>query len=107
MPRFPDDDPTQAPEDGPVVTHPADPWAGVTLGEYRLIRRLGQGGMGAVYLAEQTFFRREVAVKILTPERIAEPAAIARLRLEIAACGRLSHRHIVQALHAGESSGVL
>src|SRR5262245_21793296 len=107
MPRILDDDPTPAPDDGSVVTLPADPWAGVTLGEYRLIRRLGKGGMGAVYPAQQVRFSPCVAVKVVTTERIAEPSAIASLRLEIAACGRLTHRHIVQALHAGESSGVL
>ncbi len=76
------------------------------LGEYVLASRLGEGGMGQVFLARQESLDREVALKVLRPELQASPSAAARFRREAQAVARLRHDHIV-AVHAmGEENGV-
>lgn len=74
--------------------------------EYRLIRELGRGGMGAVYLAEHTRLKRTVALKVLAPEQTGDSQSLARFSREMAAVGRLEHPHIVRATDAGEHDGV-
>lgn len=77
------------------------------LGDFRLLRRLGEGGMGIVFLAEQESLRRLVALKIIRPELAASATAAARFTREAQAVARLRHPHIV-AVHAfGEIDGVL
>ena len=68
------------------------------LGEYRLIRRLGEGGMGVVYLAEQPSLGRYVAIKVLRPELVGSGNAQARLRREAISAARLQHPSVV-AIH--------
>ncbi len=58
-----------------------DDLAGETFGDFRVLRPLGEGGMGRVYLAEQISLRRKVAVKVLRQE-IATPTLLARFRAE-------------------------
>ncbi len=77
-----------------------------TLGEYRLLRQLGGGGMGLVYLAEQTPLGRRVALKLIRPEHLYFPGARARFLREAQAVARLAHPGIVQVYAVGESSGV-
>lgn len=76
------------------------------LGEFRLLRRLGEGGMGAVFLAEQESLGRIVALKVLRPELRGSPTADARFEREALAAARLDHPHIVQVLAVGEERGV-
>lgn len=76
------------------------------LGEFRLLRKLGKGGMAEVYLAEQTTLRRQVAVKILRPEFITTENYVKRFRHEAAAAGSLNHPNIVQVYMVGEQNGV-
>ena len=64
--------------------------------DYRIIRILGQGGMGIVYEAEHGPLERRVALKVLSEERSADPTALARLRREALAMGALQHPHVVQ-----------
>ena len=64
-------------------------------GEYRLIRCIGQGGMGVVYLAEQEGLGRLVAVKVLRPDRVSSPTATARFEREARA--RVSTTAIARA----------
>ncbi len=88
----------------PLAPEPDLPFA--RLGEFRLIRRLGEGGMGIVFLAEQESLRRLVALKVIRPELAASPTAVARFTREAQAVARLRHPHIV-AVHAlTESDGV-
>jgi WD40 repeat protein/serine/threonine protein kinase len=77
------------------------------LRDYRLLERLGRGGMGTVYKAVHTQLEKTVAIKILPPEWAHHPAAVARFRREMKAVGQLHHPNIVNALDAGECDGVL
>src|SRR6266446_6407765 len=69
---------------------------GQTVDDFHVLRRLGQGGMGQVYLAEQISLRRKVALKILRPDMAASPEALARFRREAESVARVSHPNIVQ-----------
>ena len=76
------------------------------IGEFRLVRALGEGGMGSVYLARQESLDRDVALKLIRPELRTSATVGERFRREGAAVGRLRHPHIV-AVHAmGEHEGV-
>lgn len=76
------------------------------LGEFKLLKKLGTGGMAEVYLAEQTTLRRQVAVKIMRPEFITDELYVKRFRHEAAAAGSLNHPNIVQVYMVGEQDGV-
>ncbi|MCB9882293.1 MAG: serine/threonine protein kinase [Planctomycetes bacterium] len=76
------------------------------LGDFRLIERLGKGGMGVVYLARQISLEREVALKLIRPERLYFPGARERFRREIEAIARLSHPGIVPVYVVGEEEGL-
>jgi len=75
------------------------------LGEYELLEKLGQGGMGAVYKARHRRLDKIVAVKVLPLERMADPLALARFDREMRAVGRLDHPNIVRAMDAREIGG--
>ncbi len=75
------------------------------LGQYRLIERLGAGGMGAVYRAEHVKLKRDVAVKVLSPGQATDPRTAARFQVEMEVVGRLDHPHLVRATDAGEAEG--
>lgn len=77
----------------------------VTLGEFRLLRRLGRGGMSEVYLAEQTLLRRHVAIKVLRPELMLDEHLRARFQKEALAVAGLNHPNIVQVYTVGEAEG--
>src|SRR5690348_10411036 len=70
--------------------------SGRTLNDFKLLRRLGQGGMGQVYLAEQISLKRKVALKVLKPDLAANATALARFKLEAEAVARATHANIVQ-----------
>ncbi|MAG55017.1 MAG: hypothetical protein CMJ83_01870 [Planctomycetes bacterium] len=76
------------------------------LGEYRLVKEIGRGGMGRVYVAEQEPLGRLVAVKVIRPELAASPTIAARFRLEAQAVSRLRHPNIVTVYGAGEVDGL-
>ena len=75
------------------------------LGEFKLIRRLGQGGMAQVYLAEQTSLGRKVALKLLRPERVESANNLKRFLTEATAAAALSHPNIVAVYLLGEHDG--
>lgn len=70
------------------------------LGEYRLLEKLGEGGMGAVYKALHTELDRIVAVKLIRRSQLEEDWAVARFRREIKAVGQFDHPNIVRAYDA-------
>jgi serine/threonine protein kinase/Leucine-rich repeat (LRR) protein len=77
---------------------------GTKLRDYRVLEKLGQGGMGTVYRALHTKLDREVALKIL-PTRLPDNQSIARFTREMKAVGKLDHPNIVRAYDAGEVEG--
>ncbi len=79
--------------------------AGSTLAGFRLERRLGKGGMGEVYLAQQLSVDRQVAVKILPPGFAENPEAVKRFLHEGKLAAKLDHANIVTVHEAGEDSG--
>jgi formylglycine-generating enzyme required for sulfatase activity/serine/threonine protein kinase len=76
------------------------------LGDFRLIERLGGGGMGVVFLAEQVSLKREVALKLIRPEQVFFEGSRARFRREAEAVARLQHPGIVPIFAVGEEQGI-
>jgi eukaryotic-like serine/threonine-protein kinase len=72
---------------------------------FELIRKLGEGGMGATYLARQTSLDRLVALKVLRANLSRNQSFAARFRREAQLAGKLDHVNIVQAIDVGESAG--
>jgi serine/threonine-protein kinase len=79
---------------------------GRTLDDFHVLRRLGQGGMGEVYLAEQVSLKRKVALKILRTELAVNPAALERFKQEAENVARATHANIVQVYSIGTADGV-
>ena len=75
-------------------------------GEYYLLAKLGQGGMGAVYKARRRGRRRLVALKILSRATMQSPDAVQRFHREVQAAARLSHPNIVAVHDSGAHDGV-
>lgn len=76
------------------------------LGDFRLLRRLGGGGMGVVYLAEQEPLGRRVALKLVRPEQLFFLGARKRFQREAEAAARLQHPGIVPVYTVGEENGI-
>ena len=94
------------PEDAYETTHPRAPLSGASLehqpgtvlaGKYLLVRPLGAGGMGQVWVAQNLATGAEVAAKVLLPERAVVGEALERFRIEAQITASLSHRAIVRA----------
>ncbi len=77
----------------------------LTLGDYVLISKLGQGGMGVVYEALHVRLDKKVAVKVLSADRMNNAEALGRFARETMAIGKLMHPNIIQALDAREENG--
>jgi eukaryotic-like serine/threonine-protein kinase len=76
--------------------------AGDTLeGRYKIIKTVGEGGMGTVYLAEHMLIKRRVAIKILRPELAADSGVVERFMNEARAAGAIGHPHIVESTDMG------
>jgi eukaryotic-like serine/threonine-protein kinase len=71
-------------------------WRGFTIGKYKLLERIGVGGMGQVFLCEHMFMKRRVAIKVLPPAKAEQPAALGRFYREARAAGSLEHPNIVR-----------
>jgi len=79
--------------------------AGTRLGRYRILNRLGAGGMGEVYRAHDDQLERDVAIKLLPASSIQDPAARARLVREARAAAALNHPSICTIHEVGEADG--
>jgi len=84
---------------------PASPQDLGDMGQYRLLAKLGQGGMGSVYKALHTRLEKVVALKLLPRDRTQDARAVARFAREMKAVGRLEHPQIVRAMDANEQDG--
>lgn len=78
----------------------------LSLGQYQLLDELGRGGMGRVYKALHTIMGREVALKVISPELVRDPVAIAWFLREVRASTQLNHPNIVMAYDANEADGL-
>ena len=75
------------------------------LGDFELIRELGSGGMGTVWLARQESLGRYVALKVLAPHISMSPTSLQRFQREAEAGARLTHPNIVSVHAVGEDNG--
>jgi eukaryotic-like serine/threonine-protein kinase len=80
--------------------------SGYKIDKYILIDLVGQGGMGRVYLAKDTRLNRQVALKVLSRERMSNPRAIARFRREAKVGAQLQHENLVRIYDEGEANGI-
>jgi serine/threonine protein kinase/formylglycine-generating enzyme required for sulfatase activity len=74
------------------------------IGRYRVVRRLGQGGFGRVYLARDDDLDRSVAIKVPNPERVAGPGDVEAYMAEGRALAKLDHPHIVPVYDVGRTA---
>jgi serine/threonine-protein kinase len=77
------------------------------LGDFRLLAKLGQGGMGTVFRAEQISKKRLVALKVMSKELTAKPGYVARFHREVRAMAKVDHPNLVRCFAAGESHGFI
>ena len=101
------DQPTRPPENDTAPTGAGDvDRSGQVVGDYQVLRKLGAGGMGDVYLAEQLSLRRKVALKILRPELAGVDASLKRFKAEAEAVARATHANIVQIYNIGRTGNL-
>src|SRR5690606_12049904 len=74
---------------------------------YRILEKVGEGGMGTVYRAEHCLMEKVVALKVLNPSLVSSKASLERFRREIRATSRFQHKHVIQIYDAGEGEGGL
>lgn len=79
---------------------------GLVFGDYRVLDKLGQGGMGVVLKAEHRRMKRAVAVKMIAGAALGSAEAVKRFYREVEAAAKLNHTNIVTAYDAGEQDGV-
>src|SRR5262245_39800725 len=76
------------------------------LGKYKILAKLGAGGMGEVYLAKDTVLDRQVAIKVLPIELASDESRMRRFVQEAKAAASLNHPNIAHVYEVGEADGV-
>ena len=104
-PPFPDPPPRPDMADRTIFDG-SEALVGRTLGDYRVLRKLGRGAMAEVYLAEQVSLERRVALKILDTDVAKSQRDIERFIREARAAARLAHANIVQVYEVGEHGSI-
>lgn len=95
----------EAPTVPPVAMDPLPHQAPDRMGDFRIVRELGRGGMGIVYEAEQVSLKRRVALKVAPPSLALNEEAMQRFHREAQALAKIRHPNIVQIYENGESGG--
>lgn len=83
-----------------------DALAGITIGKYKILRKIGRGGMAHVYLADDTTLSRKVALKVLDATRSSDERFVKRFQREARTAAQLNHPHIVTIYEVGEIDGM-
>src|SRR5256885_110161 len=86
-----------------MLVNSADLKAGENIAHYRIVRLLGEGGMGTVYLAEDTKLHRQVSLKFLSTRFIQDPERLRRFEQEARAASALNHPNIIHIYEIGHS----
>jgi serine/threonine protein kinase len=81
-------------------------WKRFFIGKYKVLERIGVGGMGAVFLCEHTLMKRKVAVKVLPAAKAKDPAARQRFYREARAVAAVDHPNIVRAYDIDDDDGL-
>src|SRR5207248_5110967 len=98
---------------GSGVSRAPESWSGSVLqpgtvlgGRYEILQALGEGGMGAVYKANDRELERMVALKVIRPDLARNPAIIQRFKQELILARQVTHRNVVRIFDLGEAEGI-
>ncbi|MBI3407530.1 MAG: serine/threonine protein kinase [Planctomycetes bacterium] len=97
--------PAKTPAKGEAEPASDDKVKATMLGDYKLQKKLGQGGMGAVYKALKASLDKEFAIKVLSKELASKPAFVQRFKREAKVMAKLDHPNILRCYDAGEALG--
>src|SRR3982751_4601275 len=87
--------------ESPIVGSPQSSLIGATIGNYRVVSKLGEGGMGSVYLAEHPSIGKKVALKVLHQEFSSNPEVAERFFTEAKSVNAIGHPNIVDIVDYG------
>src|ERR1041384_2848720 len=89
---------------GPIAPSAEDPLLGRVLSErYRILRKLGEGGMGVVYLAEHVVIEKKIALKVLFPDLTRRSDLVQRFIQEAKSASRIGHQNVIDITDIGQS----